>query len=171
MDVNTRTVSPECRPRPLEELAEQLYKVLYRVYSILGRQDARCVPAGDLTLAQLSILIALREHGPMRISTLAAHERVRAPTTTVAIRRLEKLGFVARSRDPADLRGVLVAITDSGNAMCNNSLTARTAQLAAMLNALSHGDQIVLERAMPYLKRLVIEGAASRAQPSALDPE
>ncbi|GAB5023810.1 hypothetical protein JHV675_54460 [Mycobacterium avium subsp. hominissuis] len=30
--------------------------------------------------------------------------RVRTPTTTVAIRRLEKVGLVKRSRDPSDLR-------------------------------------------------------------------
>ena len=45
------------------------------------------------------------------MTDLAAHERVRTPTTTVAIRRLEKIGLVKRSRDPSDLRAVLVDIT------------------------------------------------------------
>ena len=64
--------------------------------------------AGDLTLAQLSILVTLLDKGPIRMTDLAAHERVRTPTTTVAIRRLEKVGLVKRSRDPSDLRAVLV---------------------------------------------------------------
>ena len=48
------------------------------------------------------------------MTELAAHERVRTPTTTVAIRRLEKIGLVKRSRDPSDLRAVLVDITPEG---------------------------------------------------------
>ena len=39
---------------------------------------------------------------------------MRTPTTTVAIRRLEKLGLVKRSKDQSDLRAVLVDITDKG---------------------------------------------------------
>ncbi|CQD03083.1 transcriptional regulatory protein [Mycolicibacterium conceptionense] len=48
------------------------------------------------------------------MTELAARERVRTPTTTVAIRRLEKLGLVKRSRDPSDLRAVLVEVTPRG---------------------------------------------------------
>ena len=89
--------------------------------------------AGDLTLAQLSILLTLLDQGPIRMTELAAHERVRTPTTTVAIRRLEKLGLVKRSRDPSDLRAVLVDITPKGLAQHRESLAARRAQLAALL--------------------------------------
>src|SRR6476660_295879 len=90
------------------ELAGELQRVLSRVCSVLRRGDSsRDTTAGDLTLAQLSILRTLRDQGPIRMTELAAHERVRTPTTTVAIRRLEKLGLVKRSRDPSDLRAVL----------------------------------------------------------------
>ena len=80
--------------------------------------------AGDLTLAQLSILLTLLDQGPIRMTELAAHERVRTPTTTVAIRRLEKLGLVKRSRDPSDLRAVLVDITPKGLAQHREALAA-----------------------------------------------
>ncbi|MCH5376162.1 MAG: MarR family transcriptional regulator, partial [Planctomycetes bacterium] len=53
--------------------------------------DPRSTTGGDLTLAQLSILLTLLDTGPIRMTELAARERVRTPTTTVAIRRLEKL--------------------------------------------------------------------------------
>jgi hypothetical protein len=36
----------------------------------------------------------MMDRGPIRMTELAAHERVRTPTTTIAIRRLEKLGLV-----------------------------------------------------------------------------
>jgi DNA-binding MarR family transcriptional regulator len=137
-----------------DELAEELHRVLSKVLLMLGRREPSAVAAGDLTLAQLSILITLWEHGPMRMTDLAAHERVRTPTTTVAIRRLEKLGLVTRSRDPGDLRAVLVSITPHGHAVRNESLATRKAELAAMLSNLSTDEQQTLYEAVPPLERL-----------------
>ena len=113
------------------ELAGELHRVLSKVFAVLRRGDTSRLPAtaGDLTLAQLSILLTLLDQGPIRMTELAAHERVRTPTTTVAIRRLEKLGLVKRSRDPSDLRAVLVDITPRGLAQHRESLAARQAQL------------------------------------------
>jgi len=85
---------------------------------------------------------------------LAAHERVRTPTTTVAIRRLEKLGLVKRSRDPSDLRAVLVDITPKGLAVHRESLANRRAALAAMLAQLSDDDLDTLTKALAPLERL-----------------
>src|ERR1700743_3985688 len=109
------------------ELAEGLHRTLSKLFSVLRRGDptASKVPTGDLTLAQLSILVTLLDRGPIRMTELAAHERVRTPTTTVAIRRLEKLGLVKRSRDPSDLRAVLVDITPRGRAVHGESLGNR----------------------------------------------
>ena len=73
-------------------LAEELYRVLFEVFLVLGRRDPGGILPGDLTLAQLSILMTLQERGPIRMTALAAHQCVRTPTITVAIRRLEKLG-------------------------------------------------------------------------------
>ncbi|HEX3547212.1 MAG TPA: MarR family transcriptional regulator [Mycobacterium sp.] len=138
------------------ELAGELQRVLSRVFSVLRRGDtSRESAAGDLTLAQLSILLTLLDLGPIRMTELAAHERVRTPTTTVAIRRLEKLGLVKRSRDPSDLRAVLVDITPRGLAQHKEALAARRAQLAALLSKLSEEDLETLTKALAPLERLV----------------
>ncbi|MGH3561132.1 MAG: MarR family winged helix-turn-helix transcriptional regulator [Mycobacterium sp.] len=134
------------------ELAEGLHRALSRLFSMLRR--ATGAPTGDLTLAQLSILVTLLDRGPIRMTELAAHERVRTPTTTVAIRRLEKLGLVKRSRDPSDLRAVLVDITPRGLAVHRESLANRRAVLAAMLSRLSQEDLNTLTRALVPLERL-----------------
>jgi DNA-binding MarR family transcriptional regulator len=136
------------------ELAEGLHRALSKLFSVLRRGDTSKVPTGDLTLAQLSILITLLDRGPIRMTELAAHERVRTPTTTVAIRRLEKLGLVKRSRDPSDLRAVLVDITPKGHSVHAEALANRRAALAAMLRELSPADLDVLREALSPLERL-----------------
>jgi DNA-binding MarR family transcriptional regulator len=90
----------------------------------------------------------------MRMTELAAHERVRTPTTTVAIRRLEKLGLVKRTKDSSDLRAVLVEITPKGHAEHAEALANRRAVLAARLRHLSPQDLDKLVAALAPLERL-----------------
>src|SRR5271169_1910795 len=140
----------------LTELAEGLHRTLSKLFSILRRGDpsAGAAQASDLTLAQLSILVTLLDRGPIRMTDLAAHERVRTPTTTVAIRRLEKIGLVKRSRDPSDLRAVLVDITPRGLAVHRESLTNRIHALATLLSQLPAPDLETLTKALAPLERL-----------------
>jgi DNA-binding MarR family transcriptional regulator len=135
-------------------LAEDLHRVLTKLSAILRRGDTSKAATGDLTLAQLSILFTLLDKGPIRMTDLAAHERVRTPTTTVAIRRLEKLGLVERSRDASDLRAVLVDITPRGLAVHRESLANRRAALASMLSRLSGPDLDTLTKALVPMDRL-----------------
>src|ERR1700730_15967781 len=139
----------------LTEPAERLHHCLSKLFTILRRRDpSGSAPGAHLTLAQLSILVTLLDRGPIRMTDLAAHERVRTPTTTVAIRRLEKIGLVKRSRDPSDLRAVLVDLTPRGLAVLRESMTNRHAALAAMLSQLPDSDLNTLMKALAPLERL-----------------
>lgn len=151
-------------------LAEGLHRALSKLFSILRRGDPNGATTGELTLAQLSILVTLLDRGPIRMTELAAHERVRTPTTTVAIRRLEKIGLVNRTRDPSDLRAVLVDITPQGLAVHRESLANRRAHLAAMLSALTDAELDTLTQALEPLERLAaFESACDRGAPAPLD--
>ncbi|CRZ17249.1 MarR family winged helix-turn-helix transcriptional regulator [Mycolicibacterium neworleansense] len=145
------------------ELAGELQRVLSKVFSVLRRGDTNKGTAGELTLAQLSILLTLLDQGPIRMTELAARERVRTPTTTVAIRRLEKLGLVKRSRDPSDLRAVLVEVTPRGLVQHRESLAARRADLAARLANLSSEDLATLATALAPLERLASQNEQAPA--------
>jgi DNA-binding MarR family transcriptional regulator len=147
--VESKAAAPQ-----VADLAEGLHRALSRLFSILRRGDPSGATTGELTLAQLSILVTLLDRGPIRMTELAAHERVRTPTTTVAIRRLEKIGLVQRTRDPSDLRAVLVGITDRGLAVHRETLGSRQAVLASMLNRLSESELDLLTRALAPLEQL-----------------
>lgn len=139
------------------ELAEGLQRTLSKLFSVLRRGEVNRETAGELTLAQLSILVTLLDQGPIRMTELAAHERVRTPTTTVAIRRLEKLGLVKRSRDPSDLRAVLVEVTPEGLLRHREALAVRRANLESMLGKLTDEERDTLARALAPLERLATQ--------------
>src|SRR5262245_55997002 len=131
------------------DLSGDLQRVLSKLFSVLRRADTKSNTQGaDLTLAQLSILLTLLDQGPIRMTELAARERVRTPTTTVAIRRLEKLGLVKRSRDPSDLRAVLVEVTPQGLVQHREALAVRRANLAALLSKLTDEERETLATAL-----------------------
>lgn len=144
---------------PVTQLSGDLQRVLSKLFAVLRRGDPNRSEnsRNDLTLAQLSILLTLLDQGPIRMTELAARERVRTPTTTVAIRRLEKLGLVKRSRDPSDLRAVLVEVTPEGLIQHREALAARRAYLATMLTKLTDDERNTLAKALLPLERLVEE--------------
>ena len=146
---------------PVSDLAADLQRVLSKLFNMLRRGDANRGSRPELTLAQISLLLTLLDSGPIRMTELAARERVRTPTTTVAIRRLERVGLVKRSRDPSDMRAVLVEVTPEGRAQYNEALDARRAYLASILGRLSDGERESLVNALAPLERLAeAEGSA-----------
>ena len=142
-------------PQPqLVDLASELQRVLSKLITVVRRGDTNSGSRPDLTLAQVSILLTLLDSGPIRMTELAGRERVRTPTTTVAIRRLEKLGLVKRSRDPSDMRAVLVEVTPDGLVQYREALEARRLHLVELLNRLTEAEHGDLVRALKPLERL-----------------
>jgi DNA-binding MarR family transcriptional regulator len=135
-------------------LAGDLQRVLAKLVTVMRRGDPHRATQPDLTMAQISILLTLLDSGPIRMTELATRERVRTPTTTVAIRRLEKVGLVKRSRDPSDMRAVLVEVTPQGQVQYQEALEARRTHLAGLLSRLSDDECADLVRALKPLERL-----------------
>jgi DNA-binding MarR family transcriptional regulator len=141
------------------DLAGELQRVVSKLITVVRRGDTNSASRPDLTLAQVSILLTLLDSGPIRMTELAARERVRTPTTTVAIRRLEKLGLVKRSRDPSDMRAVLVEVTPEGLVQYREALEARRLHLAELLGRLTDTERADLVRALKALEHLTsVEG-------------
>jgi DNA-binding MarR family transcriptional regulator len=152
MQLDSR-IMPTPEPQAVD-LAGDLQRVLAKLFTVLRRGDANRGSRPDLTLAQLSILLTLLDCGPIRMTELAARERVRTPTTTVAIRRLEKLGLVKRARDPSDMRAVLVEVTPEGLVQHRDALDTRRAHLASILTKLSDDERSNLIKALKPLEHL-----------------
>lgn len=108
----------------------------------------------SLTLTQLSALGTLERHGAMPVGELAAHERVRPPSMTRIVTRLEDLGLVAREPHPTDRRLAVMHITDAGRERTAADRKRRDAWLAHRLRELTPDEREQLRAVLPLLEKL-----------------
>ena len=74
---------------------------------------------------------------------------------TLLVKRLEERGWVARRRDPADGRGVLVSLTEAGHAALDDIRAAYRTVLRDHLVALSDDEIAALLTATHALETLL----------------
>ena len=132
------------------ELASRLRFALARSARRL-RQEAGTGLSPSLTAA----LATVERCGPLTPSELAHAERVRRPTITRALTRLEEAGLITRTPDPADRRSTLLAITPAGVALLAEGRTRKDAFLSERLEGLSPADRATLVRAAAILEGML----------------
>src|SRR4029077_7441215 len=95
----------------IAELASRLRLSIARLNRQIRPQSA--IEGEELTATSQGALATVARLGPMTLGELAAAERVRPPSVTPIVSRLEECGYVTRSGDPLDRRIARVAITEA----------------------------------------------------------
>lgn len=99
-------------------------------------------------------LATVHRHGPLTPSELADRERVKRPTVTRVVNRLEEAGLVTRTPDPKDRRSCLIALSEEGALLLEEMRTRKNAALATRLRELPPADRATLSRAAELLEQL-----------------
>jgi MarR family 2-MHQ and catechol resistance regulon transcriptional repressor len=86
---------------------------LQRASESISTRVHAVLPAG-LTITQFGVLEAIHHIGPLCQGELAEKLLRSGGNLTLVVDNLEKAGYVARERDPADRRFVVVKLTDKG---------------------------------------------------------
>jgi DNA-binding MarR family transcriptional regulator len=120
----------------------------------LNRRLRQSRPVGDLTLTQLSALNSVELAVTLTPRELADTERVRPPTMTKIISRLEERGLIERTPHPTDRRQVMLAATHSGRDVVLEHRRARDVWLAQRLAGLTPSERETLRQAAELLDRL-----------------
>ena len=115
------------------------------------RQEA----GDDLSPSMTAALATIENHGPLTPSRLAEIERIKRPTATRVLRRLEEEGLIRRDADPADGRSAVVCVTADGRALLKKLRSRKNAYLAKRLRELPAEDVAALERAAEVLEHLL----------------
>jgi len=132
-----------------------------RVHQLLMERIDAVLRPHDLTFARYEILrlLAFTRTGALPMTRLGSLLQVHPTSVTSAVDRLEKQGFVRRSRGAADKRVVLCAITDAGRSVVEDATrqlnhavfadpglgNGDVTDLTALLGRLraGHGDRVV----------------------------
>ena len=130
--------------------AVRLRMALVRLARTIRRHSGQ-----SLMPSQISALATVEEYGPMRISTLAAHESMGAPAATRVVASLEEQQLFERRDDPEDKRACLVDLSDIGRTVLAELWSERTIGLSSRLDRLSAKERATIDAALPALEKLV----------------
>jgi len=101
-------------PPPLDD---QLCYAIYSAGIAIQRTYKPWLDALGLTYPQYLVLNLLWAEDGQLVGRLAERLALESSTLTPLLQRLEAAGLVNRTRDPANARQVIVALTDAGRAM------------------------------------------------------
>ena len=137
------------RREAIDTIAGALVPAASRLTRLLLRRAPQRISRSEAGL--LSSLTV----GPRRITELADLEGHAQPTMTLLVKRLEQRGWVARRRDPADGRVVLVSLTADGAAALEDVRAAYRTVLRDHLAAMSDPQIAALLTATEALETLL----------------
>ncbi|MEW6018004.1 MAG: MarR family transcriptional regulator [Pseudomonadota bacterium] len=95
----------------------QLCFALYGASNRVTRLYRPLLAPLGLTYPQYLVMLALWETAPRSVGGLGEALDLDSGTLTPLLKRLERQGLVTRTRDPADERRVMVALSDAGDAL------------------------------------------------------
>jgi DNA-binding MarR family transcriptional regulator len=106
-------------------------------------------------MARVEVLLALREHQPVRVGELASLLQLAANTMSGLVQTLVETGLVTRGSDPSDRRVAVVKLTDAGGDQLAEWERAHQQRLGDALGCLTATEQLTIRAALPALDRLV----------------
>jgi MarR family transcriptional regulator, organic hydroperoxide resistance regulator len=146
------------------EAAKQLLMLYPRIYFACHTRHVRDPESRRLlSRHQASILDHLDEIDPTTVNELARHMGVMPATMSLALDRLERKGYVARSRDGTDRRRVHVRLTTAGVRIRDASSVLEPARVEALLTRLTSAERDAAIKGLALL--------AYAAQPPMVGPD
>jgi len=107
---------------------------------------------GNITSAQMIMLISIHDHGQCKLKTLARERDISPPTATVLIDRLVRSGYVKREASMEDRRVVMASLTKKGEKSVQDFLSTVRNRWKKILTHLTSKEQ---EQYLNILKKIV----------------
>ncbi len=118
---------------------------------LFGSRDKRALAPLGLAPWAADVLLALRRQGPpfeLSPTHLRKYAVLTSGAMTTRLDRLEEAGYVQRSMDPRDRRGILVSLTEGGRELADRAIEARLGEVRRALGTLAEGERGAVEGAL-----------------------
>ncbi len=137
-------------PASTEELPTRLRLAIMRLARRL-RQQAE----PDLTPSMLSAMAIIEYRQPVTLGQLAEAERVKPPTMSKIVGRLEDASLVTRTVDPDDKRIQRLSLSRDGVKLIARNRSRKNAYLARKLRKLEPEEVAKLEEAVGVIEKIL----------------
>lgn len=135
--------------------AHQLTDVVTRLRRALRTSIRTDYPWESLPMAQVELLMALADHAPARIGSLATMQRLAPNTVSGLVQQLVEAGLASRETDPTDRRVARVTLTAAGHRQLAEWQDAHERRIGSALDRLRPADRDAIRAALPGLDQLV----------------
>lgn len=136
-----------------QEIQGKILIALRRIVRAIDLHSRRLVQEFGLTGPQIIVLRELLQHEKMHAADLARAVNLSHATVTDILNRLEKRGFISRTRSVEDKRRILVTPTESAAALVAKSPPLLQEQFATQLADLQEWE---LTQILSVLQRIAL---------------
>jgi DNA-binding MarR family transcriptional regulator len=135
--------------------ADELATLVSALRRQLVRRTAADWAAGQLSTAQVELLLAVERRPGISVRDVADHLNLAPNTVSTLVRQLTGRGLLVRGRDPVDRRAVMLTISREAERRFSEWRSARAHVLEEALGTLDDRDREALTAAMPGLRSLL----------------
>ncbi len=123
---------------------DQILLSLRQIMQAVDRQSRKLLSRHGMTGPQALLLKQLLDSSDIPVGELAARINLTQATVTEILIRLEKKGWVCRSRSDSDKRKMLVSLTEVGNELIKSSPPLLQEKFLSKFNHLEQWEQTQL---------------------------
>ena len=103
-------------------LKNQLCFPLYAASNLITRKYKPFLDELDLTYTQYLVMMVLWEQGQANEKLLCESLCLKPNTVTPLLKKLQKKGYIEKSKDPADERNLVIKLTQTGKELQDKAL-------------------------------------------------
>lgn len=157
---------------PKQDIARDILRALRQILKRVSTHSRELSREAGLTIPQLLCMQTLESglrEGPVTAAMVARRVHLSSPTVTRLLDRLEKAGFVARTRDTGDRRKVHLDLTERGRTVLRRSPPLLQEEFLRRLRRLPAEERRTLLHSLDRIAELM--GAAEVEAAPLLAPE
>lgn len=134
-----------------------LHVLLYQLMHMTMQKSAQLLGRYDLKPGQAGILFILEKYKRMSQKELASRMGVKPPSITVALQKMEKLGYILRETDSEDQRIIRIRNTEKGKGCISRIKQSAEELEEVMFRDVSPAEQMLLKRLLQQMRKNLAE--------------
>lgn len=109
----------------------------------------------DISPDQTKLLFIVDHHENINQNALAKKLHITKATLSVRLQRLEKMGYLIRKQDETDKRNYILAVSDSGKAIINETIKIMKEDALMIFNGVTSEQLDVIREVLNIMKKNV----------------